>query len=244
MNRGFLYGDGFFETMRLESDDIPLLPFHIARAKQTARWLEMDWNSNWDENFFKKYILTHREGNSNVVRVDFYRGGGGLYSPDSNNMEYNFTFRTSALSGWFIQEPVSLQEWERQVQELNYIRARLFYAHKKPITDWARFKSSSALFYIKAGLYLKQLTDVQDLLLVNEKGHVCEGLSSNLIVKYKGKWLSPAISEGPVEGVYLAFLQAFLPIHRCAITMDMLQQSEEVLFVNAAQGVLRIQLVG
>ena len=245
MNRGFYFGDGFFETIRLLKGRPTLLDYHIQRAKNTARYFQMHWPESWNEDELTDLIRNGNRKNHEVVRVDFFRTGGGLYAPEEQSIDREFSFRAlPGNTGLFSEQVCSLVEFEKGVNELPSIPAAVYTQETKPIQSWSAFKTSSALFYVQAGIHLTKLEGAEDLILLNDKNMVCEGLSSNLLIKYQGDWISPSLDQGGVEGVYLAHLQSFLPILRSPVSMEMLENASVVLLTNAVQGVRKVHLVG
>ena len=232
-NRGFLYGDGFFETMRIIDQDIPLWDLHLARAKQSAEYLECEWFSFKQESVLKNYILNNQPGGKDIARVDFFRSGGGTYTPESNTLETSCTYRGIP------QRPSAFKfnSLDEVVKTLSPIDVKIYREAIKPITPLSWIKSSSALFYVKAGLYLKQHEQVSDLILLNDQGRVCEALSSNVLIKRHGQWIGVSRAEGPVQGVFQRHLQRNLDIQFGTIEMDELYDADKIVLTNAATGV-------
>jgi len=245
LNRGFFYGDGFFETVFWGEGKLPLLDYHLARAQRTAQWLEMVWPKAWTSHFWKTEIERRNISQNPVIRMDFFRKGSGLYVPDSEEIEMSISFRIQkTTSTYFTEVNTTLEAFEARIQTMEYVPVSVYHEQQKPITAWSSFKSTSALFYVKAGLFLNKQKRAEDLILLNTDGNLCEGLSSNVLIKIGENWHSPAQNQGPIEGVFLAYLQSFLPIQRSAITIPMLEQAQEILFLNAIQGVRKIELIG
>ena len=70
----------------------------------------------------------------------------------------------------------------------------------KPINKLANYKTSNALVYVMAGLFQKQ-NRLDEAILLNEQGFLCESTSSNVFVVYQNQIYTPALSEGCVAGV-------------------------------------------
>lgn len=241
-NRGFLYGDGFFETMRIVNNDIPLWSFHMARAQHAAQLLEMNWLKDAELSRLKQDILTKNQNNEPIVRLDFYRHHGGTYKPDSNHMETSFAYRgISTTNSAFV---LNNNEFQTAINKLPLLHVGIYSAMKKPCNVLSGIKSSAALFYVKAGLYLKAQEDLDDVLILNEHGRICEALSSNILISKDNQWCSVAKSEGPVDGVFQSFLKTLMPIEEGEITISQLRNADEILLTNAASGIRRAKLVG
>jgi branched-chain amino acid aminotransferase len=238
-NRSFLYGDGFFETMRIYKNDIPLWDYHMARAKSTAEFLECSWSI--DSESLKTNILNQNTEAHEVVRLSFFRIGGGTYTPEGSELDCDYIYRgNKSPNTRFV---LSTDDFNNAVQEIETTDIGLYTEISKPCNSLSGIKSTSALFYVKAGLYLKKQDGIQDLLLINEHGRVCEGLSSNVLILKNGDWIAVPDSEGPVLGVYQRFLQDLISIKKEQISIDDLYQSDMALFTNAATGIKKVKLI-
>jgi 4-amino-4-deoxychorismate lyase len=74
-DRGLAYGDGLFETMRLERGQVPLLPLHLERLRAGCARLGIEAP---DEGLVATEIERLRDGRERgVVKLLITRGGGG-----------------------------------------------------------------------------------------------------------------------------------------------------------------------
>src|SRR5699024_7414083 len=90
------YGDGLFETMRWMDGDIRFLQHHVERLHEGMRMLKLEQTTTFDAHFIRSRAgeLIKRNGLENQhvrVRMQVYRDGGGLYSPQQNNACYIMT---------------------------------------------------------------------------------------------------------------------------------------------------------
>ncbi len=241
-NRGFLYGDGFFETMRVVNFTIPLWDLHMERAKRTAEYLEMDWLTGAEIEALRVQIGYGVVSESSILRVDFYRDGTGTYVPDQNNIKTSFDFRPA----YFPNASFTLykQEFEAALNLLPVTPAAIYSKVLKPCNTMSNCKTSSALWYVKAGLHLRSVPHIEDLILLNEHNRVCEGLTSNVLIQKNKKWYGVAQEEGPIEGVYQRFLSDLIEINFGTITTQQLRNADCILLTNAALGIRKVELVG
>lgn len=243
-NRGFLYGDGFFETIRIENESCPLLLFHLNRAKRTADFFEMEWKTDWTESYFLKKILSQKATADNVVRIDFYRSGEGKYLPQENQMNYQLSFRSQEF-----QRPFFFSNEQNFLDYIDTLRTAvpkpvaIYTEIPKPISVLSRYKSTSAAYYVKAALYLKTLKNAEDLILVNQEGRVCEALSSNIVVHHQNKWLAIPLSEGPVDSVYQTYLSTLVDITYQPMTVNELKEMDWVYLCNAVTGLVPVNIL-
>src|SRR5690554_3374314 len=92
-NRAFRYGDGLFETMRWMDGKIRFLHHHLDRLHEGMRMLQLEHAASFDEQFIHTRAAAlirknNLEGHHVRLRLQVYRDGGGLYSPQQNNAAY------------------------------------------------------------------------------------------------------------------------------------------------------------
>ena len=84
MNRGFLFGDGFFETIRIINGTIPLLFSHLERIDEAVQIYDLHPAFDIDDEFITA-IAKEYESNG-ILRINFFRDGEGKYNPTDNGM--------------------------------------------------------------------------------------------------------------------------------------------------------------
>ena len=100
-NRGFLYGDSVFETIKIVDNKIIFWEEHYLRLMSSMRILRIEIPNNYTPEFFEKEIIkTNLKTDSSVsgrVRLTIYRGGSGLYLPNNNFPIFliNFSIKNS-----------------------------------------------------------------------------------------------------------------------------------------------------
>ena len=87
-NRGFLYGDAVFETLRIVNNKILFFEDHYFRLMSSMRIIRLDIPDYFTPKFLEDNILKiHNEksnsGNSKS-RITVYRSSEGKYKPESN----------------------------------------------------------------------------------------------------------------------------------------------------------------
>ncbi len=241
-NRGFLYGDGFFETMRIDNNDIPLWSLHIERAKKAGDFLEFTWPDTSTVESLKAEIVQNQPDGSDIVRLDFFREGGGTYIPNSSEVGMAYSYR--ALPDRPSAFVVDLNQIEPAIASLQPISIGFYKELTKSSNALSTFKTTSALLLVKAGLYLKNQPGLDDIILINDKGLICEALSSNILIKKAGKWYGVAAEHGPVQGVYQRYITKALGVEYTSITLEDVIQADKIILTNAATGITAAQLIG
>ncbi len=95
----------------------------------------------------------------------------------------------------------------------------------------SNYKTSNALLYVMAGLYQKQHR-LDEAIILNQNGFLCESTSSNLFVVYQNQIYTPALSEGCVAGVMRSVVLKLakmynLPLIEAQINPDILNEADD-----------------
>ncbi|WP_316815885.1 aminotransferase class IV [Pedobacter nyackensis] len=230
-NRGFKYGDGLFETMRMSNGKLKFAELHADRLKAGMKALKIDGSTLLDEYFFKQKTAELCKKNKlkdNVrFRLSVYRAGDGLYTPNSNKSGY-------------VLEASALEEDNYELNKKGLI-IDVFDELTKQVNSLSNYKTSNSLLYVMAGLYKKQHR-LDDAFILNQNGFLCESISSNIFVVYDKKIYTPALSEGCVAGVMRNVVMSMARAHdidviEAQINPEILKAAEEVFITNAISGI-------
>jgi branched-subunit amino acid aminotransferase/4-amino-4-deoxychorismate lyase len=230
-NRGFKYGDGLFESMRMAAGKLKYAEQHAGRLKEGMEALKMDGSTLMDDYFLKQKTAelakkNKFKGNARF-RLSIYRQGEGLYTPENNK------------SGYVLESSV-LNEPEYVLNKKGLI-IDVYDELTKPINKLSNYKTSNALIYVMAGLYKKQ-NRLDDVFMLNQNGFLCESMTSNVFVVYDKQIYTPALSEGCVAGVMRNVVMDLarnndIPIIEAQLNPEVLREAEEVFVSNAVTGI-------
>ncbi|RZJ79349.1 MAG: 4-amino-4-deoxychorismate lyase [Flavobacterium sp.] len=230
-NRGFKFGDGLFESMRMCNGKLQLAEEHADRLKAGMKALKMDGYNLLDAYFLRQKTgelqrKNKLQGNLRF-RLSVYRDGEGLYTPLSNKVGY-------------LLEVSPLEQINYELNQKGLI-IDVFDELPKPINKLSNYKTSNALTFVMAGLFQKQHR-LDEAFLLNQNGFLCESTSSNIFVVYQKQIYTPALTEGCVAGVMrttvirLAKMRN-LTIVEAQINPQILNEAEEVFLTNATSGI-------
>jgi branched-chain amino acid aminotransferase len=230
-NRGFKYGDGLFESMRMSNGKLKFAEQHAERLSEGMKALKMDGSTLLDAYFLKQKTAelakkNKYKGNARF-RFSVYRDAEGLYMPENNKTGY-------------VLESSVLNETEYQLNKKGLI-IDVYDELSKPINKLSNFKTSNALIYVMAGLYRKQHR-LDDVFMLNQNGFLCESMSSNLFVVYDKQIYTPALSEGCVAGIMRDVVMDLaksndVSIIEAQLNPEVLKEAEEVFVTNAVGGI-------
>lgn len=84
-----------------------------------------------------------------------------------------------------------------------------------------------------------------DSLFCNAAGNITEGGRSNVFIKLAGKWYTPPLSDGVLPGIMRGVLleDTQLQAVEKSLSLQDLQQADEILVCNALRGALKAKLV-
>lgn len=230
-NRSFRYGDGIFETMLYTDGEIRFLNFHIERLQRSMQKIQLDRFTKFDAYFVKnatdELIRKNKMVGQKVrVRLIVYREGEGLYTPYSNEPA-------------FILQVHKFEEPERD-KKVGLI-IDLYTEYKKPYSDLSELKSNNALIYVMAGLHKKKF-NLDDVLILNQEGFLCEALTSNVFIYYEKTLYTPALNQACVDGVMRRVVMDIaesegIPVVEAEISPEIMKQADEIFCTNAVQGI-------
>ncbi|MCH2226061.1 MAG: aminotransferase class IV [Crocinitomicaceae bacterium] len=230
-NRGYLYGDGVFETIRLVNGSPINLENHIKRMLEGASRIKMRPPSFFDVSFFEEKIIQLAE-KSNIrdggkCRLSLDRAAGGTYLPETNEVEY-FIEVYSLPNNAFVLNPKGLE-------------IDIYLEHKKQKTSLSNFKTKNGLVYVLAAISARE-KGLDDYLITNTTGGILEGTSSNLFVVSNGVLYTPGLDEGCLAGtmrmqVINLAIKHGIKVYECNILPQNLLVADEIFLTNAVSGI-------
>jgi len=229
-NRGFKYGDGLFESMRLMKGELKFTYLHADRLQRGMRALKIDGYSQMDAWFLKEraeVLATRNKCKHGRLRLTVYRDAEGLYTPTQNKMGFCMELQPIDEPRYFLNDKGLIMD--------------VFTELGKPLNYLSNVKSCNALTYVMAGLYKTQ-NRLDDAFILNQNKFLCEASSSNVFVWYDNHLYTPALSEGCVEGVMRQVvinlaLQNNIPVTEAQINPEILYEADEVFLTNATRGI-------
>lgn len=231
-NRGHLYGDGLFESIRVKNGKPINLEPHILRMLEGAIALKMRVPSFFTVSFFEERIIELLSASSihdgGKVRVSLDRVSGGTYKPTSNEVTYLIEVYPLDTNNYELNQ----RGWEID----------LFTTIRKHKNRLSNYKTKNGLLYVMSSIEAQE-KDLDDLLITDQKGAILEGSSSNLFVVSNGVLYTPGLDEGCLGGVMRmtlinVALQNGIKVYESSIMPQNLLSADEVFLTNAIKGVI------
>lgn len=160
-NRSFLYGDGFFESMRWHPDGTcQLWHLHWERLQRTLAALKYPWPAYLGKDEFANLIREKFPKNSAHdlrVKILFWRQGPGKYAPDRSQIAFLLSI-----------EPYPFP-WVQTIENVALAQTVSIAWH-----PFSWIKSTSAMAYVMASIEREE-RKLDDLVLPNADGYLIEG---------------------------------------------------------------------
>jgi len=190
LDRGFLYGDGVFETIRAYHGTLFQIGAHLRRFYRSARLISLKIpESGPSLETIARQVLKKNHLKNAMVRLTCSRGVNlfGLDLPA--NAEPTLILMAFPLI------PIDQSGYQKG------IKVRIV-SSVRTLSDQilARVKSNNALAHILARLEAKK-SGADEGILLNEKGFLTEGTVSNLFLVRNGKLLTPSEDSGILAGI-------------------------------------------
>jgi branched-chain amino acid aminotransferase len=230
-NRAFLYGDGLFESIYFNGSQPLYLEDHIDRLLRGMQALNFKVPDYFSVAYFTEQIERIAKRNRIFrparIRLQIYREADGLYSP-----EHDLTT--------FLLQIKPLSDGVRSLNSKGLL-IDVFPVNSKKYDAWSAFKSVNAQLYVQAGIWKRNFA-MDDCLILNTAGRVCETISSNIFIIKSDYILTPPIDEGCIDGIMRRNVirnvkESELSFEETPLTLSMIEQADEVFLSNAIQGI-------
>lgn len=230
-NRGYTYGDGLFESVRIMNGKVLNFENHLNRLLEGAKVLKMRIPAFFNAEFFLRQIDELIElskiTEGGRVRLSIDRLGGGTYLPDNNEVSY------------FIE----VYPIENNLFGLNAkgMEVDLYQDIKKVKTPLSNYKTKNGILYVLAAIAGKE-KGLDDMLIINDKGQILESSHSNIFVVSNGVLYTPSLADGCLAGtmrmqVINLALKNGLKVYECPILPSNLLVADELFLTNAVRGI-------
>ena len=189
-NRGFLYGDGVFETLKIVNNKILFLEDHYFRLMASIRIVRMQIPNNFTLEYVEEQILNTAKANnctnSSRIRFTVFRNDGGFYLPKTRTI--SFLIQASPLNT--VQYSFSDASYEVDLYKDFFITKQLL----------STIKTTNKMINVTGSIFADE-NDLQNCLLINNEKNVVEALNGNLFMLLDNKLITPSIDEGCLNGI-------------------------------------------
>ena len=232
-NRGFTYGDAVFETIKVNAGRPIFWEAHYFRLMASMRILRMDIPMRFTPEFLESEIksLVKSYGQSSPshrVKLYVHRKPGGLYTPNSNEIEYALTI--DDLSSDLYR--ISNDDYEVELFKDYFIAPNLL----------STLKTNNKIVNVVGSIFAKE-NNYDNCFLLNTNKHVIEALNGNLFL-VQGKTIkTPPISDGCLKGIVRQTIIDIIKsdsdwtLEEVSVSAFELQKSDEIFITNVICGI-------
>lgn len=189
-NRGFLYGDAVFETVKIVNSKILFLEDHYFRLMSAMRIVRMEIPMNFTMEYFEEQILilvnTLNYSQSARARITVFREDGGNYLPETNTVSYLISASKLQSEHYSIVN----NQYEVDLYKDYYVAKHLL----------SSIKTTNKIINVTASIFAKE-NGLDNCLLINENKNIIEALQGNLFMLVDNKLITPPVSEGCLNGI-------------------------------------------
>lgn len=231
-NRGFLYGDSVFETVKILDGKILFLEDHYFRLMSAMRIVRMEIPMNFTMEYFEEQLLSlaavENLSASSRARISVYRNEGGFYLPKDNNVSFLVTVQPLENSVYRIEK----EEYEVELYKDFVVAKHLL----------STIKSSNRMINVTGSIFADE-NGYDNCLLINDDKNVIEALNGNLFMLMGNKLITPPISEGCLNGVMRKQILALakkietIEVEETSISPFDLQKADELFITNVIRGI-------
>lgn len=184
-NRGFQYGDGFFETICIRNGHVFYVEEHFERASIALKTLMLECDLKTSQDLFssiQQLWKANAKPDFSIVKWTVWRNSEGLYAPIQNNAHCLFELKP-------FREALPIKSKAIIAENIFNVK-----------TIHSAFKSLSALHYVLAGLEMKQ-KGADEIIILDQHKNVSEANSSSLFWIVNGELFTPSLSTGCIDGI-------------------------------------------
>ncbi len=236
-NRGFFFGDGFFESMHWHDGKILFADAHLERINIAFNILKLDESTlNFQslQKEAKELIEKNKLKGDARIRMTFFRVSEGNYTPLKNNTGRMINVKPLDTNGFTLNEVgLSIGVYHEQTKSRSSI---------------SNLKTLNSLVYVLAGIYARDHS-WDDVLILNDTGNIIEAHTSNIFIVMGNKLYTPPLSDGCVNGVMRKQIlklaeQTGISCAEKSLLQKDIDVADELILSNAVQGIRWVEKAG
>ena len=231
-NRGFLFGDAIFETIKVNGTKILFLEEHYLRLMASMRICRMEIPMNFTMEFMEEEILKliaiQTNTVSNRIRFSVFRNAEGFYNPKSNDVQFIITCSELASDSYVFSSTTYEVELFKDFHVSKHLLATL--------------KTNNKMINVVASIFAKE-NGFENCLLINEDKNVVEATNGNVFMKMGNQIITPPTSDGCLNGIMRKQIIAIVNkldtiemIEKSISPFD-LQKADELFISNVITGI-------
>jgi branched-chain amino acid aminotransferase len=227
--RPLRYGDGFFESYRMDGPKVLFAQRHIARLKDTGAFMAMDAGPGFD---LEKESTTLWEMAGRPVaarvRLQFWHSSGLTYLPEGTDCHR-------------LMELVPLDQ-RMYPGTVDQFRIGVFADQAVNAAPLGNHKTSSCLPSVLGARWAKE-NGYDDVLMLDAAGHVAEANAANIFFVVDDGLLTPDLGRGGLRGVMRNVVMDLAKEHGIAlrvaeVTLEDAERATEMFITSSVRGIM------
>ena len=230
-DRGLLLGDGIFETILYKNKNIFFSKLHFSRLKKSSKifFIEFSYKESFLNKIIQNLIKKNKlENNTLSIRITITRG------KSNRGIDIEFTQKPSLI--------ITLTKIENDLTmkplKLNIAKIRR--------NETSLISQNKTLNYLDNIIAKKEAQNnkFDDALFLNSKNNVCCASTSNIYYLQNGKFYTPPLNDGVLNGIIREKLIAKKKVAVKSITLNNLRNCKEIFVTNSIFGVRPVLKIG
>lgn len=231
-NRGMLFGDGLFESIRIINGAPCFFDNHLNRLKMGLEAFSMNMPDGFGfeelEGELLKLIKKNKIKEGGRARITISRRSNGYYLPKhEDGVDY-------------LIQAKELEDNSFSLNEKGLV-VDIYTGLRKQVNRLAYYKSLNCQLYIVASLAARD-SELDNVLITNENDCIIEFANSNLFIVSNGVLYTPPLADGCLGGtmrmqIINTALRHEIKVYETSLRPQNLLVADEVFMTNAIQGI-------
>lgn len=231
-NRGFLYGDTIFDTLKVLDGKVLFIEDHYFRLMSSLRIVRMEIPMHFTLEYMEAQVLNLvnelAKAPSYRVRISFFRKPGGKYNPVTRETEFVITVEPLHENLYLIKD----ETYEVELYKDFYISKQLI----------STIKTNNRILNTTASIFADE-NAYNNCLMINDDKNVIEAIQGNVFMLTGTKLITPPITDGCLNGIMrkqvldLAKKIETLEVVEASISPFDLQKADELFITNVITGI-------
>ncbi len=221
--RGFRFGDGLFESIRIAGGQTKHLQRHLRRLDKGLETLRFNPMTESLEEI-SETLIEKNKAQEGILRLCVSRGIGSQgYLP---NVKTSPTIIAELLPlPELSEDPITLwlANWQKPSRKSLPVEAKLMQG------------VNSTLARLEA-----QDNNCDEALMLNAQGAICEASSANIFWRTGGLIYTPAVKCGLLPGIAREILLEEMQVQQAAFDLDNLRLADSVMLCNSIRGAMPV----
>lgn len=231
LDRGFAYGDGLFETMRVHRGTVPWWDAHWARLAVGAQRLQLQLPQRARVQA-EAHALFDDAGDG-VLKLVVSRGAGDRGYAASNDQAPTWLLARHALPPPGPEAGLALR-WCTTRLAIQPALAGIKHCNRlEHVLARAEWNDCAAAD-----------RDADEGLMCDHDGTVVCATAANLFILNDGRWLTPILDRCGVAGICRGWLLTETGARQVRLSMEAVQSADAILLCNAVRGILAVARLG